>query len=449
MPLLHRKRQRAHDLKIIREWVRGKTRFKIAGYYVNGRRVRKFFDNEAYAKSFIQAERIRRLNLGNRATHIDGALAEDAVRAAEALAETGYGVLEAARLVGAAHQKLAPFGAGIPAAVDAYADQLKQRQRSATVAALVNEFIENRRAKGKSTMYLRDLQTRLRRFASTMGDRLVCDISATDIEGWIQSLGVGPQTQNNFRSVLSAAWSFALKRGYAAINILRDVERLEVVRDHVPVFSADQLSALLNNASPEYLPVIAIGAFAGLRPEEINKLHWHDIDFEERTIRVNATAAKTRRKRFAEISDNLLQWLQSYKGRIGRVAPPNLQTLRRSTMKKAQIERWPQDVLRHSFASAHYAFHRNPAHTAMLLGHRDQNMLLTHYRDLMKRSEATRYWTIMPVLVSNGKIVQLYEASQSLADRQNKTSPTDMPERSNDLSCLTKSSITAEKAEFR
>ena len=130
-------------------------------------------------------------------------------------------------------------------------------------------------------MYLRDLQTRLRRFASTMEDRLVCDISATDIEGWIQSLGVGPQTQNNFRSVLSAAWSFALKRGYAAINILRDVERLEVVRDHVPVFSADQLSALLNNASPEYLPVIAIGAFAGLRPEEINKLHWHDIDFEE------------------------------------------------------------------------------------------------------------------------------------------------------------------------
>ena len=164
---------------------------------------------------------------------------------------------------------------------------------------------------------------------------------------------------------------------------------------------------------------------------------------------MNATAAKTRRKRFAEISDNLLQWLQSYKGRIGRVAPPNLQTLRRSTMKKAQIERWPQDVLRHSFASAHYAFHRNPAHTAMLLGHRDQNMLLTHYRDLMKRSEATRYWTIMPVLVSNGKIVQLYEASQSLADRQNKTSPTDMPERSNDLSCLTKSSITAEKAELR
>jgi integrase len=65
-------------------------------------------------------------------------------------------------------------------------------------------------------------------------------------------------------------------------------------------------------------------------------------------------------------------------------------------MKAAGIEKWPQDVLRHSFASAHYAFHRNPAQTALLLGHRDQDMLLTHYRDPMKPTVAARYWTIVP-----------------------------------------------------
>ena len=91
----------------------------------------------------------------------------------------------------------------------------------------------------------------------------------------------------------------------------------------------------------DYLPVLAIGAFAGLRPEEINKLRWEDLDFQERTIRVNASAAKTRKKRFAEISDNLLAWLQPYAGRTGPVAPPNLQKLRRATMKAAKIEKWP------------------------------------------------------------------------------------------------------------
>ena len=70
-------------------------------------------------------------------------------------------------------------------------------------------------------------------------------------------------------------------------------------------------------------------------------------------------------------------------------------------MKKASIEYWPPDVLRHSFASAHYAAYKNPAHTALLLGHRDENMLLTHYRDLMKPNDAARYWTIAPRIAAN------------------------------------------------
>jgi integrase len=116
------------------------------------------------------------------------------------------------------------------------------------------------------------------------------------------------------------------------------VDKTSVVRDHVPTFSIEQLTRLLLAASPEYLPVLAIAAFAGLRQEEITKLKWEDLDFDERTIRVNASAAKTRKKRLAEISDNLKAWLQPYAGRTGPVAPPNLQKLRRATMKLAKIE---------------------------------------------------------------------------------------------------------------
>ena len=275
---------------------------------------------------------------------------------------------------------------------------------------LVDEFIANRRAKGKSEIYIRDLTTRLRRFKSSMGDRIIAEITSGDVDHWIQSLNVGPQTQNNFRAVLSAMWTFAVRRGYAATNVIQLVDKTSVVRDHIPTFSVEQLTSLLAAAPPDYLPVLAIGAFAGLRPEEINKLRWEDLDFQERTIRVNASAAKTRKKRFAEISDNLLAWLEPYAGRTGPVAPPNLQKLRRATMKAAKIEKWPQDVLRHSFASAHYAFHRDPARTAVIMGHRDQNMLLTHYRDLMKPSEAAKYWQIAPETASDAKIIPLAEA---------------------------------------
>jgi integrase len=408
--VIRRKRQRSHALRIVRERLNGKYRFKIAGYYVEGKRVRKYFETREAAETFTEAEQIRRENLGKRATHIDGALAEDALRASDILKTTPYTLLDAARFVGHAHSKLEPHSVRMDDAINAHVTAIEQRKRSITVNKLVEEFIENRRAKGKSKIYIRDLTTRLRRFKALMGDRIIAEITSADVDHWIQSLNVGPQTQNNFRAVLSAMWTFAVRRGYAAGNVIQLVDKTSVVRDHVPTFSVEQLTSLFAVAPPDYVPVLAIGAFAGLRPEEINKLRWEDLDFQERTIRVNASAAKTRKKRFAEISDNLLAWLQPYAGRTGSVAPRNLQKLRRATMKAANIGKWSPGVLRHSFASAHYAFHRDPARTAVIMGHRDQNMLLTHYRDLMRPSEAAKYWQIAPETASDAKIIALAKA---------------------------------------
>ena len=410
LTVIRTKRQRSHALRIVRERLSGKYRFKIAGYYVDGKRIRKYFETREAAETFIEAEQIRRENLGKRATHIDGALAEDALRASDILKPTPYTLLDAARFVAHAHAKLEPHSVRIDDAINEQAAAIERRNRSVSVNKLVDEFIENRRAKGKSEIYIRDLTTRLRRFKISMGDRIIADITSGDVDHWIQSLNVGPQTQNNFRAVLSAMWTFAVRRGYAATNVIQLVDKTSVVRDHIPTFSVEQLTTLLAAAPPEYLPVLVTGAFAGLRPEEINKLQWEDLDFHERTIRVNASAAKTRKKRFAEISDNLQAWLEPYAGRTGPVAPPNLQKLRRATMKAAKIEKWPQDVLRHSFASAHYAFHRDPARTAVIMGHRDQNMLLTHYRDVMKPSEAAKYWQIAPETANDAKIISLTKA---------------------------------------
>jgi integrase/recombinase XerD len=309
-------------------------------------------------------------------------------------------------LIAQAHSTLEPHSVRIDDAINEQAAAIERRNRSVSINQLVDEFITNRRAKGKSDIYIRDLTTRLRRFKELMGDRIIAEITSGDVDHWIQSLNLAAQSQNNFRAVLSAMWTFAVRRGYASANVIQFVDKTTVIRDHIPTFSVEQLTALLAAAPVDYLPVLAIGAFAGLRPEEINKLQWEDLDFHEHTIRVNASAAKTRKKRFAEISDNLLAWLQPYAGRTGRVAPRNLQKLRRATMKVANIGKWPPDVLRHSFASAHYAFHRDPARTAVIMGHRDQSMLLNYYRGLMKPSEARRYWMIRPD-VSEGKIISM------------------------------------------
>jgi len=377
---------------------------------VDRKRIRKYFETRKAAETFVEAEQIRRENLGKRATHIGGALAEDALRASDILKPTPYTLLDAARFVAHAHSKLEPHSIRIDDAINEHAAAIERRNRSVAVNQLVDEFIANRRAKGKSEVYVRDLTTRLSRFKTSMADRIIADISSGDVDHWIQALGVGPQTQNNFRAVLSAMWTFAVHRGYAETNIIQLVDKTTVVRDHIPTFSVEQLTTLLAAAPRDYLPVLAVGCFSGLCPEEINKLKWEDLDFHEGTIRVNASAAKTRKKRFAEISNNLRAWLEPYAGRTGPVAPPNLQKLRRATMKAAKIEKWPPDILRHSFASAHYAFHRDPARTAVVMGHRDQSMLLNHYRNLMKPSEASRYWQIAPENATDSKVISLGKA---------------------------------------
>jgi hypothetical protein len=45
------------------------------------------------------------------------------------------------------------------------------------------------------------------------------------------------------------------------------------------------------------------------------------------------------------------------------------------------------------------------------MGHRDQNMLLTHYRDLMKPSEAGRYWNLAPHPLAENKITPMAAVS--------------------------------------
>src|SRR5207248_9540511 len=127
---IRRKRQRSHALKVVRERLNGKYRFKIAGYYVGAKRVRKYFGTREDAETFIEAEQIRRENLGKRATHIDGALAEDALRASDVLKPTPYTLLDAARFVAYAHSMLEPHSVRIDEAINAQTAAIEQRKRS-------------------------------------------------------------------------------------------------------------------------------------------------------------------------------------------------------------------------------------------------------------------------------------------------------------------------------
>jgi integrase len=64
--------------------------------------------------------------------------------------------------------------------------------------------------------------------------------------------------------------------------------------------------------------------------------------------------------------------------------------------KKAGIDPWPHNALRHGFASYHYGKHKNANLLAAEMGHCDTKLIFEEYRSLVKPKDAKAYWEIRP-----------------------------------------------------
>ena len=196
----------------------------------------------------------------------------------------------------------------------------RKRTVGKAVSAVVAELLAVKEARGASARYLQDLRHRLNRFADNF-QKDACNVTTAEIQEWLDSQKLKPQSDQNFRRVIHLLFEFAVGRGYASDNPVAVVESVEVRAGHVDIFTPGEISRLLAAASPDFLPCLTLGALAGLRPAEIERLEWRDIDFAGRPIVIGASKAKTASRRVVPITDNLAAWLAAYAGSQGNVWP--------------------------------------------------------------------------------------------------------------------------------
>jgi integrase len=168
-----------------------------------------------------------------------------------------------------------------------------------------------------------------------------------------------------------------------------------------------QTARLLESTTPALLPYVAISAFAGLRRAELERLDWKDIHFDAGLIEVTAAKSKTARRRFVRIEPNLREWLLPVRKNLGRVTPANFAKQFEALRESAGITEWPNNALRHSFASYHLAHHQDAAALALQMGHTNSGMIFAHYRELVRPKDAERYWKIRPLPETERKIVAI------------------------------------------
>jgi integrase len=244
-----------------------------------------------------------------------------------------------------------------------------------------------------------------KRFAR-IASKLLVEISSSDLEKELSQMTAS--ARNTASAHLSSLWSFSIKRGWAKVNPLRNLERLHVPKPKIHILTAKQVRRLFVatiRLYPELVPLIAIETFAGVRPLESEKLSWGTVDMEDAILTIPDPIAKTRIGRHIEMHPTLIEWLEWHRttGRNtqGRICPHPHMTLRRCLRKircRAGLNPWHQDVLRHVFASTSLASDwRDIGKLCLELGHSSQKMLHRHYARSMKRKDAVAIFSVKPM----------------------------------------------------
>jgi len=228
----------------------------------------------------------------------------------------------------------------------------------------------------------------------------VATITSAEIDDWLRSLNGSPVTRNHYHRLVILAFNFPVQRGYAPVNPAagKKTEKAKESGGNIGILTVTQAARLLETATPDVLPYIAIGLFAGLRRAELERLDWHEIDFDSGLTEVTAKNAKTARRRHVTIQPNLREWLLPLRKHKGNVTPrENFRELFDQTREAAGIVEWPDNRLRHSFASYHLMHFKDAKALALEMGHTNENTIFTNYRQLVNPKEAERYWNIRPM----------------------------------------------------
>jgi integrase len=292
---------------------------------------------------------------------------------------------------------------------------IANRRKSALIPDAVARFLAFKTPKGKTaTPHQEQVGRDLTHLAATHPERILTDLTLPELESWLDSRtgSAGDARRRSIRAALVMFWKWARKDGIAGNDADTLASRLAAVdapEGKLQILETEELEHLLSLVTPEFFPLVILGAFQGIRPEEIAPkkkstkpgLRWEHINWEWNTITVPKEVAKTRRKKSTRPRTMPLHpvtraWLEAAginPDQTGRICTRNpteayqgddrLTTLwGRALAEKfpAHFSDWPTDALRHSYASYRIAILQNAGQVALEMGN-SEGMLHDHYNN--------------------------------------------------------------------
>jgi len=415
-----------------------------SGVPINGKRIQKRHLTEEAAKAHAESIRILYSNAGHGGFKLSDMAREDAKVATDKLTKAGL------------HKTLSEV-------VDFFIRHNKPSAGDINISDLSAEYIKNRRKGGVRERTLLDYKKRLKQFEDAIGgEKDIKEITEQELETYLNRPNISQQHSRNDYTVVSSLFEFALRpkhyrgrktrrdaplTGWIARNPVLSISKPNVPDREPTVIYADTARALLKAAyetrhAPEkrdtgklgMLAEVVLELFAGVRPDsETPHLQWGDIEISGKKGTLNIRRSKNKAGiRNVSLSPIALEWLRLCPDQEGAIHRPKNYRRRWERLKKlVGLEKWEQDCLRHTFASAHFRLGQDAGKTRAYLGHStsETGSLFGHYRGMMSEKQAQAIMALTPsaVLGTPDNIVSISAGRKITAATSGKGRKTSVP----------------------
>jgi integrase len=379
----------------------------VLTYSLLGKRKVEFFADAGEAKAAGE-EAIGRIANGEQQVLTLSNVARDQyLRASETVKPFGIGLDTAATMLAEVLTILNGSGSPPEAARFFVKNHSKELPRIA-VSAAVEKCLAQARADGKSKARMHQLEHYLNAFATDISVE-VSELTPGIVSRYLTGLAASERTKKNARDVLGFFGRWLVLHGYLerGTDLVEGVQRYSMKPGEIQIFTPEEVAKLLRKASARLVPYIAIGAFAGLRQAEIQRLDWSEIDFEDGFIEVKAEKSKTDTRRLVPIKPNLAGWLKKHRKAGGPVCPfknvvNQLMKLVKSinaalpkrTPEKERLA-WKKNGLRHSYISYRVAECADVARVADESGN-SPAIIKANYLKRVKPDAAKEWFSLKP-----------------------------------------------------
>lgn len=258
---------------------------------------------------------------------------------------------------------------------------------------------------------LRQLKWALLKLSEAHGAKKPEDLDADEMRRWVDKLPLTTRGRFNVFAVCRDFFSSPAMKKIVRDSPFADAPPKKDKGARLPILTVDQMRALLDHKWPEWFKAwLVAGAFAGLRTREIFSIPASAIDWEYDEIVIRHEDAKqgeAARPRSANIFEPLKRHMprrDADKALVDGYSVKKWKPVIREACRVIGVKpspspsgvmtlKWPDNCLRHSFASYHLAHYKDATKTAFLMG-TSPRLLYETYANLVSRRDAAKWWDL-------------------------------------------------------